>query len=63
MDTEENEIASNSIEAIKVWGITYSDNEEVAYEKNITDKITKLENQIKRLLWRGLFLEGKMIKN
>ena len=33
-----------------VCGITYSDNEELAYEKNITDKILKLENQIKRLV-------------
>ena len=41
-------ITSKSIEAIKVCGITYSDNEELAYEKNITDKILKLENQIKR---------------
>ena len=41
-------------------GIIYSDNEELAYEKNITDKIMKLENQIKRWLWRGLSLEGKV---
>ena len=56
-----NEITSKSIEAIKVCGITYSDNEELAYEKNITDKIMKLENQIKRcktLLWGVQLLEA-----
>ena len=46
-----------SIEAIKVCGITYSDNEELAYEINIAEKNTKLENQIKRWLWRELSLE------
>ena len=40
--------------------ITYSHNEELAYDKNITEKITKLENQIKRWLWRGLSLKGKI---
>jgi hypothetical protein len=61
INAEGNEIISKSIEAIKVCGITYSDNEELAYEKNITDKVIKLENQNKRWLWRGLSLEGKII--
>ena len=33
------------------WGFNlqqHSDNEELAYEKNITEKIMKLESQIKR---------------
>ena len=47
MDADGNEITSKSMEAIKVCGITYSDNEELAYEKNITDKILKLEKQKK----------------
>ena len=47
VDAEGNEVTSKLIEAIKVCGITYSDNEELTYEKNITDQITKLENQIK----------------
>ena len=34
---------SKTLEAIKVCCITYSDNEELAYEKNITEKITNLE--------------------
>ena len=33
VDADGNEIISKSIEAIKVCGITYSDNEELAYEK------------------------------
>ena len=35
VDADGNEITSKSIEAIKVCGITYSDNEELANEKNI----------------------------
>ena len=49
-----------SIEAIKVCGITYSDNEELANEINIAEKNTKLENQIKRWLRRELSLERKI---
>ena len=49
-----------SIEAIKVCGITYSDNEELAYEINIAEMNTKLENQIKRWLRRELSLERKI---
>ena len=33
VDADGNEIISKSIEAIKVCGITYSDSEELAYEK------------------------------
>ena len=39
--------------SIKVYSIKYSDN-----DKNITEKITNLENQVKRRLWRGLSLEA-----
>ena len=48
------EVDINSIEAIKVCGVTFSYNEALAYKANITDKITNLETQIKRWLWRGL---------
>ena len=51
----------NSIEAIKVCGVTFSYNVELAYRANIRDKITNLETQIKRWLWRGLSLEGKIM--
>ena len=44
---EGEEIAIKSIEAIKVCGITFSYNEEAAYQLNIADKITKLETQKK----------------
>ena len=33
VDADGNKITNKSIEAIKVCGITYSDNEELAYEK------------------------------
>ena len=35
MHADGNEITSKSIEAIKVCGITYSDNEELAYENQL----------------------------
>ena len=60
VDVDGNDIISKSIEAIKICFITHSDNEELAYDKNITEKITKLENQIKRWLWRRLSLDGKI---
>ena len=40
------EVDINSIEAIKVCGVTFSYNEALAYKANITDKITNLETQI-----------------
>ena len=59
VDTEGQDITIKSIESIKVCGITYSYNEDLAYQLYITDKINKLENQLKRWLCRGLSLEGK----
>ena len=38
-DIDCSEVEINSIEAIKVWGITFSYNEAVACKANITDKI------------------------
>ena len=60
-DSTGQEVQIKSIEAIKVCGITYSYNEGLAYQLNITDKVAKLENQLKRWLCRGLSLEGKTI--
>jgi hypothetical protein len=36
VNAEGNEITRKSIEATEVCGVTYSDNEDLAYEKNIT---------------------------
>ena len=33
----------------------------LAYKANITEKINKLEDQLKKWLWRGLSLEGKIM--
>ena len=55
------ELAIKSIEAIKVCRITFSYNEEAAYQLNIADKITKLETHVKRLLWRGQSLKSKIM--
>jgi hypothetical protein len=47
-------------ESIKICGITFSKNKVVEYQKNIRDKITKLEQQIVRWLPRYLSVEGKL---
>ena len=60
-DNNGQEVQIKSIEAIKVCGITYSYNERLAYQANITDKVEKMESQLKRWLCRGLSLEGKII--
>ena len=40
MDSEGEDVKIQSIEAIKVCGITYSNNEDTANHENIIDKIT-----------------------
>jgi len=49
----------NTKESVKICGITFSNNSNLAYEKNITDKIVKMERQLLMWLQRGLTLEGK----
>jgi len=46
---------------VKICGITYSNNKEMSYERNISEKIDKLKNQL--LIWkqRNLSLEGKIM--
>ena len=50
-----------SIESVKICGITFSNNKCLAYKKNIKDKIIKLERQLLMWLSRGLTLEGKIL--
>ena len=47
-------------ESIKICGVVFSNNRNVAYQTNVLDKIVKLEKQIIRWLPRYLSLEGKI---
>jgi len=46
---------------VKICGITYSNNVEIAYDSNINDKIDKLKNQLQLWRQRNLSLEGKIL--
>jgi len=48
-------------DAVKVCGITFSNNEEVAYKENVTKKIDKLEGQLNVWRQRNLTLQGKIL--
>jgi exonuclease III len=50
-----------SKESIKICGITYSNNSNMSYDLNISDKIRKFEKQLIRWLPRGLSVEGKIL--
>jgi len=50
-----------SVESVKICGITFSNNSDLAYQKNIRDKIIKLERQLIMWLSRGLTFEGKIL--
>ena len=50
-----------SVESVKICGITFSNNKELSYQKNIKDKIVKLERQLIMWLSRGLTFEGKVL--
>ena len=51
----------DTVESIKICGITFSNNSVVAYNENVIDKIEKLEKQLIRWLARGLSVEGKIL--
>ena len=48
-------------ESVKICGVVFSNNKNLAYKSNIKDKILKLEKQIVRWLPRGLSMEGKLL--
>jgi hypothetical protein len=50
-----------TLEAIKICGITFSNNCDLAYEHNILDKINKLESKLLAWQFRGLSLGGKIL--
>ena len=51
----------DTVESIKICGITFSNNSLHAYDENVIDKIEKLEKQLIRWLSRGLSVEGKIL--
>ena len=48
-------------ESVKICGVVFSNDRDLAYKSNIKDKIVKLEKQIIRWLPRGLSVEGKLL--
>jgi exonuclease III/uncharacterized protein YlzI (FlbEa/FlbD family) len=56
-----NNTTIESVESVKICGITFSNNKALSYKKNIKDKIIKLERQLIMWLSRGLTLEGKIL--
>jgi len=51
----------NTVESITICGICFSNNANIAYDKNILDKIVKMEQQLIRWLQRPLSVEGKIL--
>jgi len=51
----------NCFESIKICGITFSNNINLAYEQNISNKLKKLENKLLAWQYRGLSLGGKIL--
>jgi len=58
-DTQEYTIHDQ--EKVKICGITFSNNSEIAYKENIQDKITKCERQLNIWRQRNLTLKGKIL--
>jgi len=50
-----------SQESVKICGITLSNNKEISYKDNVTNKIIKLERQLDVWKARNLTLQGKML--
>ena len=54
-------IALTTLNEIKICGIWYCHDKERAYKLNVTDKIEKLESNLKRWKNRNLTFEGKSL--
>jgi exonuclease III len=48
-------------ESVKICGITFSNNTEIAYKENVLNKIVKLERQLNIWRQRNLTLKGKIL--
>jgi len=51
----------NTVESVKICGITFSNNPVKAYESNVLDKINKLKNKLSAWQYRGMSLGGKIL--
>ncbi len=51
----------NTVESIKICGVVFSNNVEIAYECNVTDKINKLKKKLNVWYFRGLSPGGKIL--
>jgi len=51
----------NTVESVKICGITFSNNLVKAYECNVLEKINKLKNKLSAWQYRGLSLGGKIL--
>ncbi len=49
-----------SVESIKICGITFSHNRDLAYRNNVSDKLNKLKDKLLAWQFRGLSLGGKI---
>ncbi len=56
-----NSFEVKTLESIKICGITFSNNTDLAYEQNILTKVAKLENKLLAWQFRGLSLGGKIL--
>jgi exonuclease III len=54
-------IKVKTVESITICGICFSNNSNIAYEKNLLDKITKMERQLIIWLQRPISVEGKIL--
>ena len=51
----------NTVESVKICGICFSNNANIAYDSNVIDKIVKMERQLIMWLQRPLSMEGKIL--
>jgi len=50
----------SSVEKIKICGVTFSNNWDMAYKDNVSDKLNKLKGKLLSWQFRGLSLGGKL---
>ncbi len=61
IDNGANTFLVNTVESIKICGITFSNNLEVAYECNVLEKINKLKKKLSAWQYRGDESRGKIL--
>jgi len=51
----------NTVESVKICGITFSSNAGLAYEKNVIEKINRLKKKLLSWQFRNLTMGGKIL--